>query len=129
MKSRQSRDQARRKRERNPNTVPGHLQWVRARPCLVEDAGGCGGKVRAHHVRKGYPEGTPASEKGGTSKLPHDKWAVPLCDGHHTDGPKAAHRMGHDSFQREFDVHLTREAAKLWRHDALHRMKHERSTG
>lgn len=77
-------------RERDPGACEDHRKWVAKQRCAVEDAD-CGGKVVAAHVRIGTD--------GALGKKPADRWCVPLCSFHHTDGGlKAQHVEGERSF-------------------------------
>lgn len=51
-----------------------YLEWVRRQRC-VAPSGGCTGPVQAHH----------AGLDRGLSQKAHDRTAIPLCLGHHTD--------------------------------------------
>jgi hypothetical protein len=77
---------------------PRHLAWVRTLPCSVP---GCkGGKIEAHHVRKG----------AGTALKPGDAFTVPLCFAHHYEGGNSGWR----SFEVRYGVDLSAIAARLW---------------
>jgi hypothetical protein len=54
-----------------------YLQWLRGRECFLADRGGCRGKIEAAHV-------DCAGGKGIATKVA-DKWAIPLCSGHHAE--------------------------------------------
>ena len=58
-------------------SAPGYLKWLRGRECILAAQGGCKGKVRACHWDQ-------AGDKGMGTKV-SDKWAFPMCDGHHTE--------------------------------------------
>lgn len=89
--------------------IPQHRQWVRGHACSV--TGCCNRDIEAAHVRVDIPpkEWFERSEKGGTSKKPHDKWCIPLCSDHH----KEQHR-GERTFSvvHKLDTHAI--AAKMW---------------
>lgn len=71
--------------------------------------------MHAHHVRKGTHT--------GTSKLPDDSEAVPLCAIAHEEVHK-----GHETFQRKYGLILRAEAADAWRvspHGIRWRASHE----
>lgn len=73
--------------------LPGHLAWIRGRPCFMADRGGCRGRIEAVHVDA---EGS----KGVSSKC--GDWAViPGCEGHHAEIHEGA-----SSFERRHGVSL-----------------------
>lgn len=72
-----------RPRKDDPSSNPEYLAHVRSRGCCVAWAGGCRGRMVAHHHGK-------AEGGGGTSLKPADFYTVPLCDGHHTQFHKDA---------------------------------------
>lgn len=86
-------------------SAPGFLQWLRGRECLAVD-GTCSGKIEAAHVDY-------AGDKGIGTKV-SDRFAVPLCSGHH----RMQHAKGWLSFEINF---LSRPgsafdaAASYWR--------------
>lgn len=82
--------------------VPGFLQWLRGRPCMLVAKGGCEGKVRACHVDY-------AGGKGIATKV-HDKFAVPMCDGHHA----AQHSWGWRTFEGNFKIDAKLAADAYW---------------
>lgn len=82
--------------------VPGFLQWLRGRNCMLVDRGGCDGKVRACHVDY-------AGDKGVSTKV-HDMHAVPMCDGHHT----AQHSWGWRTFEANFKINALEAAKAYW---------------
>lgn len=67
------------KPRRGPQRHPGYLQWVRTLPCLAKPAGGCHGRVQAHH----------AGERG-LGQRADDLTCIPLCSQHHQDWHDAA---------------------------------------
>lgn len=87
-------------------SAPGFLQYVRGRPCIFHDEGGCAGKIVPAHLDW-------AGGKGMGSKVA-DRYCVPMCGlGHHA----RQHSIGWDSFMAEMGV--TREqlllgSAKFW---------------
>lgn len=83
--------------------VPGFLQWLRGRNCMLADRGGCDGKVRACHVDY-------AGDKGMGTKV-HDKHAIPMCDGHHA----AQHSWGWSTFEGNFKINALLAAEAYWR--------------
>jgi len=65
---------------------PKYMAWLHTLPCAVRVEGedsGCFGPITAHH----------AGTRGLRQKCP-DREAIPLCFGHHQEGPKAIHRIG-----------------------------------
>jgi hypothetical protein len=52
-----------------------YKQWVRGRPCMVADMGGCEGKREAAH--------TPDPKSKGMSTKAADYNCIPLCVAHH----------------------------------------------
>lgn len=76
-------------------SAPAYLQWLRGRPCMFADKGGCDGKIVAAHVDY-------AGDKGISTKV-SDRFAVPMCggpDGHHA----AQHRWGWQTFEANFGL-------------------------
>jgi hypothetical protein len=72
--------------------APGFLQWLRGRPCLLVDKGGCAGKIEAAHVDY-------AGGKGVGIKV-HDKHCIPLCSEHH----RVQHAWGWKAFEANFGM-------------------------
>lgn len=70
--------------------APQFLQWLRGRPCLLADKGGCEGKIQAAHVDY-------AGGKGMGTKT-DDKHAIPLCAEHH----RTQHAWGWQTFEGNF---------------------------
>ena len=89
-----ARERKAKKRERPANPKadrgrvrdPAFLAFLRRQPCCV-GAVGCSGSVEAAHIRMGRPGEPPT----GMQRKPSDTRAVPLCRGHHRDGPDAQH--------------------------------------
>ena len=90
---------------------PGHLQWVRGRPCLLAGERGCFGKVEAAHVDH-------AGGKGMALKV-SDFDAVPLCQGHHREL-----HDGRISFETRHSIDLI-DAAKVYAFRSPHRIKRD----
>lgn len=67
-------------------SAPGFLQWLRGRECAFFHDGGCSGKMEAAHLDF-------AGDKGMGTKV-SDRYAVPMCAGHHW----MQHRYGWDTF-------------------------------
>lgn len=88
--------------------APQFLQWLRGRPCLLADKGGCAGKIEAAHVDY-------AGGKGMGTKA-EDRHAIPLCGEHH----RTQHAWGWQTFEGNFgmapgDAALAAEAYwKAW---------------
>jgi hypothetical protein len=85
--------------------APGFLQFVRGRPCIFADQGGCEGKRQAAHLDF-------AGGKGVGTKVA-DRYSVPMCGRHH----RIQHDKGWETFMRM--TGCTREqlmlaAARLW---------------
>lgn len=81
------------------------LQWIRGRPCIFADQGGCEGKIEAAHLDF-------AGGKGVGTKVA-DRYAVPMCAGHH----RLQHNKGWNTFMRLMRVganDLLVAAARLW---------------
>lgn len=95
---------------------PGHLQWLRGRPCLVASSGECRGRIQPHHVKR--------QGNGGTGLKPADSRAVPLCDHHHN---AALHQHGEPAFERRYGVDLPGAADAYWLADKDHRHAWQRA--
>lgn len=85
--------------------APAFKQWIRGRPCIFIDQGGCEGKRHAAHLDF-------AGGKGMSTKVA-DRYSVPMCARHH----RIQHDKGWDTFMRM--TGCTREqlmlaAARLW---------------
>jgi hypothetical protein len=91
------------------------LQWLRGRPCALVDRGGCSGPIVAAHVDH-------AGGKGTGTKVA-DRYAVPMCDGHHRE----QHQRGWRTFERRYAFDAIAAAAEYWRLSP-HRLKFERHT-
>lgn len=78
------------------------LQWLRGRPCMLVERGGCGGKIEAAHVDY-------AGDKGMGTKV-HDKHCIPLCSDHHA----AQHSWGWQTFEGNFKINALIAAAAYW---------------
>lgn len=72
--------------------APQFRQWLRGRPCLLADKGGCEGKMEAAHVDY-------AGGKGVATKV-HDKFSIPLCSEHH----RTQHSWGWQTFEGNFGM-------------------------
>ena len=73
---------------------PAYLAFLRRQPCAVGPVG-CSGPVEAAHVRAGST---------GMQRKPDDAKSVPLCRGHHRDGPDAQHRSGEAVWWRRHGI-------------------------
>lgn len=94
--------------ERKPGDCPKHKAWIRDQSCAVENAD-CRGKVVAAHVRNGVWDGKGMGVKN------HDRWLVPLCSQHHTDGGfLAQHTLGEDEFWKRHGKDPIKLAAACW---------------
>ena len=68
---------------------PAYLAWIRTLPCAVAGPD-CSGPVEAAHVR--YSDAAVGRVNAGLQVKPSDRpWSLPLCRGHHREGPKAQH--------------------------------------
>lgn len=86
-------------------SAPGYLQWLRGRPCLLADKGGCDGKIVAAHVDY-------AGDKGMATKV-SDRYAVPMCggpNGHHA----CQHNAGWRTFEANFKVDCLEASKAYW---------------
>jgi len=77
-----------------------HLAWVRSLPCAIGSVR-CGAITHAHHVRE--------RSGGGVGMKPGDRWAVPLCPAHHSEG----HTTGWKTFEERHRVDLRAVAVGL----------------
>src|SRR5690349_10329989 len=99
-----------RSKHRNAGRPPekdakGFLQWLRGRPCVFADHGGCSGKTEAMHLDF-------AGDKGMGSKV-SDRYSLPACSAHHG----LQHQKGWNTFCKLMGVtkeQLLVGAAKLW---------------
>jgi hypothetical protein len=97
-------------RQRQPRIRDnGFLAFLRRLPC-ASGPEGCFGPVQAAHIRFGRP----GQGNAGMQRKPDDRNAVPLCAGHHTEGPDAQHRAGERQWwaARGIDPHKLSDA--LW---------------
>lgn len=88
-------------RRKDTNRVPAHLQWIRGHECSVHNTE-CKGDIEAAHVRTGTG--------GGMGMKPHDRFTLPLCNGHHGE----QHQIGEAPFGRKYRINMKDIAAKLW---------------
>jgi hypothetical protein len=86
----------------------GFRQWLRGRPCMLVDKGGCEGRMEAAHVDY-------AGDKGMGRKV-HDKHSIPLCSEHH----RVQHAWGWETFEANYKIppggslEAAAEYWKLW---------------
>jgi hypothetical protein len=78
------------------------LQWLRGRPCLLADRGGCEGRIEAAHVDY-------AGDKGMATKV-SDRFAVPMCAEHH----RAQHSWGWKTFEAIFKINALEASKAYW---------------
>jgi hypothetical protein len=83
--------------------APGFLSWIRQRPCILDNTGECVGKVRACHWDE-------AGDKGMATKVA-DKWALPMCDGHHAEQTDV---LGWPKFQIKYRFKAEAFCTQLW---------------
>lgn len=97
-------------RQHEGKRFPGHLKWLRGRPCILEGKFGhaCEGRMEAMHVDE-------AGGKGMSLKVA-DYWAVPACSEAH----RLAHQYGAETWQRTWRVNLI-EAARAYAKASPHR--------
>lgn len=84
------------KRPRERNNA--HLDFIRGLPCLICLKHGC----HAAHIRFGNLK--YGKRETGAGEKPSDKWTVPLCPNHHTDGPEAQHSGGEEAFWQKHGI-------------------------
>lgn len=82
--------------------APSFLQWLRGRNCLLCDRGGCEGRIEAAHVDY-------AGGKGVGIKVA-DRFAVPMCAGHH----RAQHAWGWQTFEDNFRIDALEASKAYW---------------
>lgn len=82
--------------------APRFLQWLRGRPCLLEKAGGCEGRIEAAHVDY-------AGMKGVGRKV-DDRFAVPMCSGHHREQTDTSWPR----FERKYDIDALSASKAFW---------------
>jgi hypothetical protein len=85
------------------------LAFVRLRPCC---ACGAAPPVQAAHVRMACPE--QGKRQTGKGERPSDRWAVPLCQACHQDGPGAQHKGAEAAFWRRAGINPFAIAAALY---------------
>lgn len=99
-----------RSKTKRPRVEDGrHLKFLRSLPCCI-----CGTHkaVEAAHVRMGsLAHGKPTT---GMQEKPGDRWAVPLCRGHHLDFPDAQHKIGEAAFWKKHGIDPFLLALSLW---------------
>ena len=90
-----------------------HLAFVATLPCVICGAEG----VHVAHIRMGsLPHGKRPT---GLGEKPSDRWTVPLCPAHHTDGPDAQHRQGERSWWQSHGIDPLSVAALIYSHSQV----------
>lgn len=77
-------------------------QWLRGRPCLIADRGGCAGRIESAHVDY-------AGDKGMSTKV-SDRFCIPLCTEHH----RVQHQHGWRQFEANFKVNALEASKAYW---------------
>lgn len=95
-------DMGRDTRERDPE----HLALVRMLPCLVPRCGAT--RCEAAHVR--MPSAAHGKRATGMQERPSDRWALPLCRGHHVE----QHREGELTFYYRLNVSPVQLCVELY---------------
>ena len=80
------------RREANGRCCPAHRAWVRRHRCCVPACERL--PIECAHVRHGTD--------GGASLKPSDRWAISLCQHHHSE----QHRLGELSFADKYGLDL-----------------------
>jgi len=93
------------------------LQWLRTRDCILAKTGECMGKVRACHWDQ-------AGDKGTGTKV-SDKFALPMCDGHHAEQTDI---LGWPKFQLKYGFSAKDGCDFFWK-NWPRRLEWERSNG
>lgn len=91
-------------RQREPRQKDAkRLAWLRTQPCVI-----CGGiDTEAAHIRTAsLAHGKPHT---GMAEKPSDKWALPLCNRHHTE----QHTMNELAFWKQYGIDPFMLAIKL----------------
>jgi hypothetical protein len=71
-----------------------HLDYIRSLPCCI-----CGGiDTEAAHIRTASLE--HGKQHTGMAEKPSDKWALPLCNRHHTE----QHTMNEMKFWAKYGI-------------------------
>lgn len=88
---------------------PSFLAFLRTKPCCA-----CrrAPPSQAAHIRMASIE--HAKRQTGKGEKPHDRWAVPLCQTCHLDGPDAQHRIGEKAFWTGLGLDPFAIAGALW---------------
>lgn len=87
-------------RQRQPRVeCPAFLEFVRSHPCCV-----CGAppKSQAAHLRMQSLEW--GKRETGKGERPSDRWANPLCQECHLDGPDSQHKLGEKKFWSQVGI-------------------------
>jgi hypothetical protein len=77
-------------------------QWLRGRPCMIADRGGCWGRIEAAHVDY-------AGGKGMGTKVA-DRFCVPMCSEHH----RVQHQHGWPAFEANFKINALEASKAYW---------------
>ncbi|WP_066795233.1 DUF968 domain-containing protein [Sphingomonas soli] len=77
-------------------------QWLRGRPCLCSDRGGCDGRIISAHVDY-------AGGKGMGTKVA-DRFCIPLCMEHH----RVQHQHGWPAFEANFKINGLEASKAYW---------------
>lgn len=81
-----------------------HRKWLRTFRCVCTEWGCLNiDPIEVSHIR--------TAANSGTGLKPHDSFAVPMCSHHH----QIYHRMGHDTFERVYDLNLKQLAIEFTR--------------
>jgi len=75
---------------------PDYLDFIRAQPCVFGGFG-CQGDIVPAHQNLGY---------GMMAGKLHDRWALPLCMGHHTLFKKCEHKGSKEFWQYQDPAQL-----------------------
>jgi hypothetical protein len=97
-------------RQRHPRMVDGgFLAWLRKRRCAF-----CGKHppTQAAHIRMAHLE--IGKRETGKQEKPDDKWALPLCQWCHLDGPESQHKIGEEKFWGLAEINPFELAQKLY---------------
>lgn len=97
---------ARVKPDRGRERDNGFLAFLRRQPCAARGLGGCEGRIEAAHIRFG----TPDRPNPGLGRKNHDRWANPLCAGHHAE----QHRGSEQAFWARVGIDPAANAAALY---------------
>lgn len=91
---------------------PVYLAWLRRQPCAARHLGGCSGPIEAAHIR--FSDAAAGRVNPGMQRKPDDRYAAPLCSGHHREGPQAQHRGGERAWWSSIGLDVGQVLADLW---------------